>query len=45
MPKGTEHFLDNDDATLKDQSHYMIAFYKLHIEDDERYRPYLYGDQ
>ena len=27
------------------QAAYMIQFYKLFLEDDERYRPYLYGDQ
>lgn len=26
-----------------DQAAYMIPFYKLHLEDDERYRSYLYG--
>lgn len=27
------------------QAAYKIPFYKLFLEDDERYRPYLYGDQ
>jgi dienelactone hydrolase len=27
------------------QAAYMIPFYKLFLESDERYRPYLYGDQ
>ncbi|MEY4578088.1 MAG: hypothetical protein RL701_2791 [Pseudomonadota bacterium] len=27
------------------QAAYIIPFYKLFLEDDERYRPYLYGDQ
>jgi hypothetical protein len=27
------------------QAAYMIPFYKLHLEDDERYRPYLYGSE
>ncbi|MET0385919.1 MAG: hypothetical protein ABW321_08165 [Polyangiales bacterium] len=26
------------------QAAYIIPFYKLHLEDDERYRPFLYGD-
>jgi predicted dienelactone hydrolase len=26
------------------QAAYIIPFYKLFLEDDERYRPYLYGD-
>ena len=28
-----------------DQAAYMIPFYKLFLESDERYRPYLYGDK
>ena len=27
------------------QAAYMIPFYKLFLEDDERYRPYLYGSE
>jgi hypothetical protein len=26
------------------QAAYIIPFYKLFLEDDERYRPFLYGD-
>lgn len=28
-----------------DQAAYMIPFYKLHLEDDERYRKFLYGPE
>jgi len=30
---------------MAEQAHYMVSFYKLHLEDDERYRPHLYGDK
>jgi triacylglycerol lipase len=30
--------------SFDDQAAYMIPFYKLYLEDDERYRPYLLGD-
>lgn len=44
--KGADHFLSTNRAQMMDeQAHYMVAFYKLHLEDDERYRPFLYGDK
>ena len=40
IPAGTPAVAnDNYDA----QAAYMIPFYKLFLESDERYRPYLYG--
>lgn len=51
--KGKDHFFstnrlsggsgDNGPA-YDSQASYIIPFYKLFLEDDERYRPYLYGD-
>ncbi len=42
--KGADHFLTtNAGALWEAQSVVMVSFYKLHLEDDQRYLPYLYG--
>jgi dienelactone hydrolase len=50
---GKDHYLSTNRTSDDDmhatpsfdpQAAYMIPFYKLFLEDDERYRPYLYGD-
>lgn len=44
--KGADHFLSTNRGTKFDQqAHYMVAFYKLQLEDDDRYSDYLYGDK
>jgi hypothetical protein len=42
--KGADHFLTTNNGRLwEEQSAVMVAFYKLKLEDDTRYAPYLYG--
>ena len=39
------HFLSTDETTdWTSQAAYIMPFLKLFLEDDERYRPYLYSD-
>jgi hypothetical protein len=41
---GADHFLTtNAGALWEEQSALMVAFYKLKLEDDQRYAAYLYG--
>jgi len=42
--RGADHYLTTNRTTMwDDQARVMVPFYKLKLEDDERYRPYLYG--
>jgi hypothetical protein len=42
--KGADHFLTTNAGTLwEEQSMVMVSFYKLKLEDDQRYAAYLYG--
>jgi dienelactone hydrolase len=42
--RGADHFLTTNAGTLwEEQSVVMVAFYKLKLEDDQRYSVYLYG--
>jgi dienelactone hydrolase len=42
--KGADHFLTTNAGTLwEEQSMVMVSFYKLKLEDDQRYAVYLYG--
>lgn len=42
--RGADHFLTtNSGAFWEEQSALMVAFYKLKLEDDQRYAAYLYG--
>jgi dienelactone hydrolase len=52
--KGQDHFFSTNALNANSgkngpaydsQAAYMISFYKLFLENDERYRPYLYGDK
>lgn len=41
---GADHFISTNLGGSHDvQARYAVAFYKLHLEDDERYSTYLYG--
>lgn len=42
--KGADHYLTTNRTTMwDDQARVMVSFYKLKLEDDTRYEPYLYG--
>jgi dienelactone hydrolase len=42
--RGADHFLTTNAGTLwEEQSVVMVSFYKLKLEDDQRYAVYLYG--
>jgi dienelactone hydrolase len=42
--KGADHFLTTNAGVMwEEQSTLMVAFYKLKLEDDQRYAPFLYG--
>lgn len=44
--KGADHYYStNQNRDHVAEAHVMVAFYKLYLEDDERYKPYLYGDK
>lgn len=42
--RGADHYLTTNRTTMwDDQARLMVSFYKLKLEDDQRYAPYLYG--
>lgn len=44
--RGADHFFTtNRSIKWEDQAAMMVAFYKMKLEDDERYAPYVYGDK
>lgn len=43
---GADHFYStNRNTDHSVEAHVMVAWYKLHLQGDERYRSYLYGDK